>query len=134
MSATLLRLLLTAQERSGDAAAGLAVADEAIAMCRAGRTWEAEARRLRAEFLRTLSGSSSESEAELARALDVARRQGAALFGLRAAASLARHRLDGGDRPSRDEARDILAAALNDVPEATNFVEYRDAVSVLERL
>ena len=52
--------------------------------------WEAEARRLRAEFLVALGAPQDEIEAELERALQTARRQGARALELRAATSLLR--------------------------------------------
>ena len=48
---------------------------------------------------------------------EVARRQGARLLELRAAASLFRRRLDAGDARSRRRARDLLAAAVDAMPE-----------------
>ena len=70
------RVHLEACVAAGDAAGGLAAADRALRM--GGATvWEAEARRLRAGFLATLGGPEDEVDAELARALEVARRQGA---------------------------------------------------------
>jgi hypothetical protein len=72
-------------------AAGLALADEALAMGRGAELWEAEIRRLRATFL------SSGAEAELARALVVAERQGARTLAARIRGTLA-ERLAGDDR------------------------------------
>jgi hypothetical protein len=48
-------------------------------------------------------------EAELGRALAVARRQEARSFELRAAVSLLRHRMEWGDGTGAREARDLLA-------------------------
>jgi len=141
MSATFSRLQLAAHESTQDAVAGLAAADRAIAMSSGVRTWEAEARRLRAMFLRAVGGSPEEVEAEFGRALATAGRQGAALLALRTAVSLARHRLDAGPSsslragpgPARDEARAFVTSALNGLPEGLDLVDYRDAVSVLQR-
>jgi hypothetical protein len=74
--ATLMRLLLGAHVILGDPESGLEVADETLRLD-GTRIWEAETRRLRAEFLAALGGSRGDVEAELARAEDVARRQGA---------------------------------------------------------
>lgn len=78
--AILARVLLEACVASGDARSGLAAADRALAMEGGIGPWEAEARRLRAEFLATLGATRAEVEAEIARARDVARRQGAKSF------------------------------------------------------
>ena len=64
---------------------GLALADEALEMGRGAELWEAEIRRLRATFLQ----EPGEVEAELQRALAVARRQGAAAFEQRIRGTLA---------------------------------------------
>jgi hypothetical protein len=50
--------------------------------------WEAEFRRLRAGFLAALGAASQEVEAELERAIEVAQRQAARAFELRARANL----------------------------------------------
>jgi DNA-binding SARP family transcriptional activator len=94
------------------------------------RTWESEARRRRGEFLAALG---DDGEAELRRALEVARGQGARLFELRAAASLLRHRLDGGqDRPLRP-ARAALAAVVEALPEGRDTPDLREALALLAR-
>jgi DNA-binding SARP family transcriptional activator/tetratricopeptide (TPR) repeat protein len=134
MSATLSRLQLAAHERTQDAVTGLAAADRAIAMCSGVRTWEAEARRLRAIFLGAVGGSAEEVEAEFGRALATAERQGAALLALRTAVSLARHRFHAGAIPVRDQARALLKALLTSLPEAVDLADYRDALNVLPRL
>jgi hypothetical protein len=60
--------------------AGLALADEALGMGRGAELWEAEIRRLRATFLAARDAAADEIEAELDRALTVARRQQARAF------------------------------------------------------
>jgi DNA-binding SARP family transcriptional activator len=82
------RVLLEACWAAGDAKTGLAVADRALTM-RGARLWEAEIRRLRGEFLAALGAPAAEVEAELERALAVAKRQGA-----QSPARRARHSLD----------------------------------------
>lgn len=74
--ACLRRVLLAAHELAGDAEVGVEAADEALALGGA-RLWEAEARRVRAEFLAAAGRSRDEVRAELARAEAVARNQGA---------------------------------------------------------
>jgi DNA-binding SARP family transcriptional activator len=88
----LMRVLLEACATAGAAQAGLAAAGEMLEMGRGAQLWEPEARRLRAEFLGALGAAPEEVEAELARALEVAERQGATSFALRARDSLDRFR------------------------------------------
>jgi hypothetical protein len=94
--ALLMRILLEACVSAGAILAGLAAADEALQMGGGAHLWEAEIRRLRAEFLGELGARRPEVEAELERAVEVARRQGARAFERRAAAS--RDRLLAGTR------------------------------------
>lgn len=90
--ATLMRLLLGAVAIVGDPERGLEAADEVLRL-EGTRIWEAETRRLRAEFLASLGGDRADVEAELARGADVARRQGA--VGLERRIELSRSRLVG---------------------------------------
>ncbi len=89
---TLMRLLLAAHVIVGDPASGLEVADEVLRLD-GSRIWEAETRRVRAVFLASLGGDRVDVEAELARGVEVARRQGAA--GLERRIELSRSRLVG---------------------------------------
>jgi hypothetical protein len=57
-------------------------------MGRGAELWEAEIRRLRATFLAARGAPAGEAEAELQRALAVARRQGAVAFERRVRATL----------------------------------------------
>ena len=82
------RLLLEGYAVAGEPEAGLALADEALGMGRGAELWEAEIRRLRATFLAALDASAHEVEAELERALAVARRQRACAFEERARETL----------------------------------------------
>ena len=133
LRAFLVRLLLEACKVAGDARAGLAVADRALAWGAADRIWEAEARRLRAEFLASLGAAAKEVEAELRRALAVARRQGAKMFELRAAASLLRYRMERGDGLGVSEARDLLAGIFDALPEGRDTADLREAATLLAR-
>ena len=72
--------LLAACSHAGAAEAGLAAADAALGTGRGGELWEAEMRRLRAQFLAATGGPSNEIEAELRRAIAVAEAQGARTF------------------------------------------------------
>ncbi|HEX2126349.1 MAG TPA: BTAD domain-containing putative transcriptional regulator [Thermoleophilaceae bacterium] len=94
--ALLMRILLEAYVAAGEAQAGLAATGEALEMGGGAQLWEAEIRRLRSEFLSVLGATRAEVEAELGRAVEVARRQGARAFERRAAAS--RDRLLAGTR------------------------------------
>ena len=101
---------------AGDARAGLAAAERAIGMDAA--LWEAETRRLRAEFLAALDAPQDEIEAELERALQTARRQGARALELRAASSLLRLRPVSWRRPGHLPRRDAaLQTILDEMPE-----------------
>ncbi|HWH05995.1 MAG TPA: hypothetical protein VNT23_06135 [Gaiellaceae bacterium] len=88
----LMRLLVEGLARAGDAKAGLVAADEALAMGGGVQLWEAEIRRLRASFLDALGAAPAEVEAELVRAIEIAERQRARPFELRARESLERLR------------------------------------------
>jgi tetratricopeptide (TPR) repeat protein len=103
--ASMLRLLLAAHVITQDAAAGLAAADELMALP-ATRLWESEARRQRAEFLLSQGSPPSSVQTELDRALQVARRQGARALELRAALSLLRLQ---GQSESEAEIREASA-------------------------
>lgn len=72
-------LLVAAYDVAGDPSGGLVAADDALGMG-GTRIWEAENRRLRAVFLAALGAPPAEVEAELNRARDAARLQGAVAF------------------------------------------------------
>jgi len=92
------RLLLEGYALAGEPEAGLMLADEALGMGRGAQVWEAEIRRLRATFLAALGAPGGEVDAELRRALAVARRQGARALAPRPGAAPGRARV-GGARP-----------------------------------
>jgi hypothetical protein len=87
-------VLLEAAAAAGDTRGRLSAADLALAPDAGTRLWESEARRHRAEALAAFGAPGDAVEAELDRALQVARGQGARMLELRAAASLRRHRAD----------------------------------------
>ncbi|MET0227586.1 MAG: hypothetical protein ABW234_02595, partial [Actinomycetes bacterium] len=89
--------------------------------------------RRRAEFLAALGAPADEVEAELRRALEVARGQGARLLELRAATSLLRHRLDAGDDRSPHRDRERLRAVLDTLPERGDTPDLREAAALLAR-
>jgi hypothetical protein len=88
------RILLAAYTLAGEPRAGLALADEALAMGRGAELFEPEIRRLRAIFLADLQAP---HEAELERALAAAERQGARTVAARVRGTLA-ERTAGEDR------------------------------------
>jgi DNA-binding SARP family transcriptional activator len=98
VAAVATRLLLDACAVAGEPELGVAVADEALVMGRGAELWEAEIRRLRATFIEAAGAPASDVGAELRRALDVARRQGARAFERRVRATLTERGL-GDDRP-----------------------------------
>jgi hypothetical protein len=127
------RIHLAACAAAGDARAGLAAADRALAMGGA-RLWDAEAHRLRAAFLVALCAAPDEVERTLERALTVAHAQGATVFELRALMSFIRYRVyrvarDGGAGVTA--ARDRLATILAALPEPASAPDLREATALL---
>jgi DNA-binding SARP family transcriptional activator len=131
LHAILLRVLLEACAAAGEARLGLAAAEEMLAMGEGAGLWEAEAHHLRATFLDALGAPEQEIEAGLARALAVARRQGARAPELRAAMSLLRHRRARGDAHGAREAQDLLATLLAAFPEHQDSPDLREAAALL---
>jgi DNA-binding SARP family transcriptional activator len=127
--AAIARVLLDACATAGANQSGLAAADAALAT--GGATaWEAETRRLRAEFLAALGQPEADVAGELERALHVARRQGARSLELRAAVSLLRLRR-GRDPSAARLARDAVQAVLLAMPEGHDTPEVLEARSLL---
>jgi hypothetical protein len=133
MHAMVARVLLEACVVAADARTGLVAADGALGLDGDVRTWVSEARRRRAEFLAALGAPTGEVEAELRRALEVARGQGAWLLELRAATSLLRHRLDTGDDRSAGRDRERLQAVLGTFLEGGDTPDLREAAALLAR-
>jgi hypothetical protein len=133
MQAMVARVLLEGCVASGDARTGLVAAGRALGLDGRVRTWESEARRRRAELLAALGAPADEVEAELGLALEVARRQGARLLELRAAASLLRRRLDTGDDRATGQARARLAAVVDLLPEGRDLPDLAEAAALLTR-
>jgi hypothetical protein len=127
--ASWMRVLLEACAVARDARTGLAAAERAIGL--EASLWEAEARRLRAEFLAALDAPQDEIEAELERALQTARRQGARALELRAATSLLHLRRRHGDGPAIAAAQDALQTILDKMPEGRDTQDVREATSLL---
>ncbi len=125
-----------------DALGRLGRADEALALLNEIEThltqvgWAvsaAELQRLRAELLlsRAASGDSAAAEAAFRNAIEIARRQHARLFELRAANGLARM-LDSEGR--RDEAFAILGQIYGQFTEGFDARDLKDARALLDRL
>jgi predicted ATPase len=131
-----LALLAEAYGSIGQPAEGLSLLAEALATVdRTGeRWWEAELHRLQGELLLAQAGERQrvpEAEACLHQALDVARRQQAKSWELRAAMSLSRLWPQQG---KRQEAHDLLAPVYNWFTEGFDTADLTDAKALLEEL
>jgi DNA-binding SARP family transcriptional activator len=128
-----LALLADAHLRGGEAAAGLQVVDEGLSRARETneRWWDAELHRLRAELRLACGAAAGEAEAELVRALAIARERQARSLELRAARALAR--LWAGEGRAT-EARDLLAPVYSSFTEGLHTPDLNDAHALLERL
>ena len=97
---------------------------------RLGEHWyDAELHRLRGELLARSEHAREQAAAEFQRAIEVARSQGARLFELRAAISLARL-----PEPAAPGTRDLLQQALASYPAAQDSSERRQAAALLDEL
>jgi hypothetical protein len=132
LHASVARLLLAACAAAGDPRAGLAAADRALGLGDHARTWEAETCRLRGQFLAELGAPAAEVDAQLERALRLARRQGAKMLELRAATSLLRHRLGADDR-RLGQAQAQLASVVAELGGAAGTQDLRAASTLLAR-
>jgi DNA-binding winged helix-turn-helix (wHTH) protein/predicted ATPase len=131
----LLGMLADACVAAGDCAGGLEAVESAFAGVESTgeRFYEAELHRLKGELLLMRSPDRSvrrEAEDAFDHALDIARRQGAALLALRAAMSLARLRLQAGPD---DEACEMVSAACAQVAAGGAVPDVRDAFDLIGR-
>jgi predicted ATPase/class 3 adenylate cyclase len=129
-----LGLLAEAESRSGHTEAALGtVADALDRAGRSGVHWiEAELHRLRGELLiARASGDAHEGDACLQRALGIAGEQGAALWQLRAAASLARLRSKQG-RPR--VSQDLLMPIYSQYTEGFETRDLRETKALIDNL
>jgi len=119
--------LLEAALQTGDLQEGIDLATAALAEARrrSERSHEAEVQRLRGELVWKLSGDLKKAEADFIEAANIARRQQARSYELRALNSLCRHRLDA-------ETRAQLAAAYNWFSEGFETEDLKTARKFLE--
>jgi predicted ATPase len=130
----ILAFLGEAHGNAGQPEEGLALLDEAQGLvAKTGeRAFEAEVYRVKGELLLTRSPSDpAGAEAAFREALEVARRQSAKSWELRAATSLARLWQRQG---KRDEARDLLAPVYAWFTEGFDTRDLKDAKALLEEL
>jgi predicted ATPase len=126
--------LAEAHGQAGQAEEGLALMAEALELvAKTGeRESEAELYRLKGElFLARSPSDHAEAEASFRKALDVARRQSAKSYELRAATSLARLWQGQG---RKQEARDLLAPVYDWFTEGFDTRDLKDAKALLEEL
>jgi predicted ATPase len=129
-----LGLLAIAHQKAGEIGEGLRIIVQALSLVEvtSDRWSEAELLRLRGELL--LAGNRpnvDEAEASYLKAIDVARRQSAKTWELRAATSLARLWRDIG-RPA--EAHDVLAPVYGWFTEGFDLPDLKDARTLLDEL
>jgi class 3 adenylate cyclase/predicted ATPase len=118
---------------SGHAEEAMSVVAEALGMIeKGGERWvEAELHRLKGELQRVSPAASTEAERCFHRALDIARKQSAKLFELRASTSLARLWRDQG---RHDDARALLGPAYEWFAEGLGTPDLGAARTLIEEL
>ena len=128
-----LALLAEALAKAGQVEGGLTALAEALeaAQSTGERYYEAELHRLQGELLLDQGAGRAEAKACFARALEMARRQGARSLELRAALSLARLYYN---RGSDEEARDLLAPVYAWFTEGLDTRDLLDSKDLLDRL
>jgi predicted ATPase/class 3 adenylate cyclase len=127
-----LGLLAEAHRRANRSADGISLLNEALELVeRTDERWcEAELYRLMAEALIT-KPDRHDAERWLRRAVQTAQKQGARLWELRAATSLARLWRD---QDKRDDARDLLAPIYHCFTEGSDTPDLKEAKALLEEL
>jgi predicted ATPase len=128
-----LGLLAEAYGKSGQAAEGLTILEEALALVeKTGQgVYEAELHRLQGEVLLIHAVEGGGAEACFQQALTVARRQEAKSLELRAAMSLSQLWQEQG---KRDEARELLAPVYGWFTEGFDTADLQEAKALLEEL
>jgi tetratricopeptide (TPR) repeat protein len=130
----LMALLATALGRTGDFVPAARLISEAFATIeRTGeRNCEADVRRMHGELLLAQDASNAaQAEQSFRTAIEIARRQHAKSWELRATTSLARLL---GKQGNRDEARTMLSEICNWFTEGFDTADMKDAKSLLEEL
>ena len=124
--------LAEAQAKAGHPEEGLTTLAEALALVEETdeRHWEAELHRLRGELL-LMQGDEAEAEASLHKAIEVARRQQARSWELRATVSLCRLWQAQG---RIDEARQMLAEIYGWFTEGFDTPDLREAEALLREI
>jgi predicted ATPase len=117
----------------GDFDNALARLDEALKLIEATdeRWWEAEVHRIRGHINHQCGGSSRDSEASFQRAIEVARRQQARLFELRAASDLGHLWCEQG---KSSEAHELIAPVYNWFNEGRDTPDLIEAKALLDEL
>jgi predicted ATPase len=134
VTSTLLVTLVETYGKNGRAEEGLDLVAKGLAAAEetALRVAEAELYRLKGELLMIKDpGNVAEAERCLRTAIDVARRQGARLFELRATVSLARLLRD---TNRREEARTMLTEIYNWFTEGFDLPDLKEAKALLDEL
>ena len=128
----ILQFLAEAQAKTGHPEEGLATLAEALAVVEeTGEChWETEIHRMRAELL-LMQGDEAGAEASLLRAIEVACRQQAKSWELRATTSLARLWQEQG---RVEEARELLAAVYGWFTEGFETRDLTEAKALLDSL
>jgi predicted ATPase len=125
--------LAEAYGKVGQAEAGLAALDEALAIVKRGgeHTWDADLYRVKGELMLLQGAEESRAEACFHTALEVARRQGAKSYELRAAVSLSRLWQQQG---KWTEARRLLAEIYGWFSEGFDTADLQEAKAFMEAL
>jgi adenylate cyclase len=128
-----LTLLVDAHLRLGQVAEGLAILDEVLtAVEQAGERYpDVELYRLKGELLSRRGANDGEIEQQFLKALEIARRQGAKSWELRATVSLCRLWQAQG---KKEEARQMLADIYGWFTEGFDTVDLKEAQALLEEL
>jgi predicted ATPase len=127
-----LRALADAQAKAGQPGEGLATLAEALVFVEETdqRHWEPELYRLRAELL-LMQGDDAEAERSLHKAIEVARRQQAKSWELRATVSLCRLLQKQG---KREEAHQLLSEIFGWFTEGFDTPDLKEAQALLQEL
>ena len=130
--AMFLTLLAEAYGKAGQADHGLSVMAEALALAEktGERFYEVESHRIKGELLR-MQDDETEAEVSFQKAIEVACRQEAKSWELRAAMSLSRLWQKQG---KKEEARQLLADVYNWFTEGFDTRDLKDAKALLEEL